>query len=106
MATREEAASVVVLLSHLKAKKNKKREHWVKPWMSSRAEKGAHNNIIRELRFTDPASYRNYLRLSQDQYDELLEMIRPAITKQDTVMRQALSPEEMLSVTMRFLATG
>jgi len=35
-----------------------------------------------------------------------LDLIRPRITKQDTVMRQAIPAEERLIATLRFLATG
>ena len=39
-------------------------------------------------------------------YDELLDMVRPLIQKEDTIMREAIPPNERLSITLRFLATG
>jgi hypothetical protein len=36
----------------------------------------------------------------------LLELVGPKIKKQDTVMRTAISPEERLIATLRYLATG
>ena len=39
-------------------------------------------------------------------FKELLEKVRPYITKQDTRLRKAITAEERLSVTLRFLATG
>ncbi|KAL4091948.1 hypothetical protein QTP88_026547 [Uroleucon formosanum] len=44
--------------------------------------------------------------MNNDSFNELLEMISPIITKQDTVMRKAISPTERLATTLRFLATG
>ncbi len=40
------------------------------------------------------------------EFEFLLQMIRPIITKQHTKMRWAISPRDRLSVTLRFLATG
>ncbi|CAG5043540.1 unnamed protein product [Parnassius apollo] len=44
--------------------------------------------------------------MDRDTFNELLEMVRPMITKKNTVMRQAVSAEERLIATLRFLATG
>jgi len=41
-----------------------------------------------------------------DAFNELLEIILPMNTKQDTVMRKSISPTERLATTLRFLATG
>ncbi|XP_018407677.1 PREDICTED: uncharacterized protein LOC108783575 [Cyphomyrmex costatus] len=38
--------------------------------------------------------------------EELLQLVTPYIQKQNTVMRQAISSRDRLSVTLRFLATG
>ena len=39
-------------------------------------------------------------------FDEILEKVKPQISKQDTTMRSAISPHEKLSITMKFLASG
>ena len=39
-------------------------------------------------------------------FEELLRMVAPLITYQDTTMREAILPAERLAVTQRFLATG
>jgi hypothetical protein len=39
-------------------------------------------------------------------FDEILEKVKPLISKQDTIMRSAISPHERLCITMRFLASG
>ena len=56
-----------------------------------------------EIRLLDTSSYRNFVRMD---VADLLRVIAPRITYQDTVMRQAISPGERLAVTLRFLATG
>ena len=59
MATHEEAASEVVLLSHLKAKQNKKEYIGSKPGCLQEQRKGLtttyHNSRVTDY-FTDPAS--------------------------------------------------
>lgn len=54
----------------------------------------------------DPASFTNYTRMQEDIWNELLVLLTPHIQKQDTVMREAISPRDRLSVTLRYLATG
>lgn len=39
-------------------------------------------------------------------YLELLHLLTPLIKKQDTFLRQSITPHERLTVTLRFLATG
>ena len=38
--------------------------------------------------------------------EELLIKAAPLIAKEDTVMKDVIPPDERLSVTLRFLATG
>ena len=44
--------------------------------------------------------------MNPENFDELLDLIKEKITKQDTQMRQAISPELKLAITLRYLATG
>ena len=39
-------------------------------------------------------------------FEELVLHVAPIIAQQDTQMREAISPEERLALTLRFLATG
>lgn len=39
-------------------------------------------------------------------FDEILEKVKPLISKQDTIMRTAISAHDKLCITMRFLASG
>ena len=59
-----------------------------------------------ELRYEDPASYFNFLRVPPDMFDELLDRLGPLITKQDTPYRKAFEPGLKLAMTMRHLASG
>ncbi|KAJ8932248.1 hypothetical protein NQ314_014811 [Rhamnusium bicolor] len=50
--------------------------------------------------------YLNYLRMDEDNFYFILNLIRPYIEKKNTVLREAVSAEERLVVTLRYLATG
>ena len=39
-------------------------------------------------------------------FKELIELVEPSITKETTNMRLPIAPDEKLTVTLRFLATG
>lgn len=44
--------------------------------------------------------------MSPERFQHLLSLVGPRIRKQDTMMREAISPEERLTLTLRFLASG
>ena len=54
----------------------------------------------------DEEEFRRYLWINTEAYTELIEKVRPVITKKTTFMRKPISAEEKLAVTLRFLATG
>ncbi|ROL42257.1 hypothetical protein DPX16_18179 [Anabarilius grahami] len=53
----------------------------------------------------DMTGFREMLRVTVEEFYELLAMVEPLITRTDTVMRRSISAKERLSVTLRFLAT-
>lgn len=44
--------------------------------------------------------------MNPDEFDFILERVRPFIEKADTRLRKAISAAERLTVTLRYLATG
>ncbi|VVD03101.1 unnamed protein product [Leptidea sinapis] len=62
-------------------------------------------NLINELRIT-PKDFNNYLRINEDTYLHLLSLVTLLIKRQDTILRNAITPHERLTATLRFLATG
>ncbi|XP_041422068.1 protein ANTAGONIST OF LIKE HETEROCHROMATIN PROTEIN 1-like [Xenopus laevis] len=99
------AALAILLLTSIKQKKKRKRSIWSKQWLLHR-HKFSHMGLLKELKENNPDDFRNYLRMSDSNFEHLFEAIRPAITKQNTCMRQAISPEQRLIATLRYLATG
>ena len=89
----------------VKRKRNKRsRSKWCKKWLLKR-KTHSHINLMKDLR-EDPDDWRNYLRMDENAYNELLRLVTPIIQRQNTVMRECISPHERLSCTLRFLATG
>lgn len=90
-----------------KAKKNRKRrQFWVREWIEKRSELGFVSTLYNELKEQNQEMYKNFIRMSVEDFDYLLELVTPLIQKKDTVMRKALTPLERLCVTLRYLATG
>ena len=44
--------------------------------------------------------------MDEPTYLDLLRVVTPFIAKKDTVMREAITPHEKLTATLRYLATG
>lgn len=85
--------------------KKKKRRMWQKNWLANR-EKYYHMSLLRELRDNNPDDFKNYLRMDASTFDELLNLMKPHLSKQDTAMRRSIPADERLIATLRFLATG
>ena len=98
------AATIVIAIicKRRKVKIRKKRSAWVKPWLKRREERGIYNTLVRELRLEEELEYKKFLRT----FDELLKLIEADITKQNTVMRDAIPASLKLAVTIRYLSTG
>jgi hypothetical protein len=99
------AAAVYVALASNKRKKVK-RKYWVKNWVRRRDRQGVYTQLISELQLEDAQQFRNFTRMSAMEFQSLVNVLGPVIGKQDTAMRNAISVEERVIVTLRFLATG
>ena len=60
---------------------------------------------MREL-LLEGSDWPNYLRMNQTTYFELLALVTRLIQRSDTVMRKAITPHEILTATLRYIATG
>lgn len=96
-------AGIIVVSEYLR--KKRVRRKWTKNWLSRRND-FSHMSLLRELRAADPNDFRNYLRMDENTFNLLLNLVGQHLQKQNTVMRQAIPAEERLIATLRFLATG
>lgn len=84
----------------------KRHREWVKVWRKKKSVNGSYSFLTKDLSVYDKPNYRNYLRMSETQFNLLLSFISQDLLKQDTRMRDAITPAEKVAVTLRFLATG
>ena len=82
-----------------------RRSSWTKNWLLQR-DQFCHMPLLREIRENNPEDFRNFLRMTDPVFDRLLALLTPYISRQDTCMRQAITPEQRLVATLRYLATG
>lgn len=90
-------------------KKRKPRSIWVKKWLEKRQSDGAYMKLLSELCFgsdRDDALFRNFLRMSQQNFNEILAMVEPLIERKVTNFRMPISAGERLAITLHYLATG
>lgn len=102
-------ASAAVLLDEERPdnrKRTRNRNAWVSEWVKKRATEGLYAKLLPELRTESPKLYRNFVRMSAEDFEYLRGLVAPFITKTDTQMRKSISAGERLALTLRFLATG
>ena len=78
------------------------REIWIHPLNEDRARKGEFFHLYCDQRYLEDKFFENY-RMSVAQFDEILRKITPLIKKKDTNFRKAITPEEKLSITLRYI---
>jgi len=81
------ASSVVVVIMKRRQKRRKNRKIWTREWLRNRTIFGAYYTLLAELRNLDISSYRNFLRMDVTSFEELLHLVAPIITRQETNMR-------------------
>ncbi|KAJ8884593.1 hypothetical protein PR048_016450 [Dryococelus australis] len=80
----------------------KKRSVWSNKWSLKRIC-FTHVKLVKEL---DADDFCNFMRMDEECFMELLGMVKPFIDKKNTATREAVSAEERLVVTLRYLPTG
>jgi hypothetical protein len=78
----------------------RRRKHWIHPLHMKRLTIGQFHTLYEELN-KYPDKFFQYYRMTQNAFQELLHLIRGYITKSDTRFRNAISPEERLTITIR-----
>ena len=106
VALEEAFLCAIVGAAATKLKKKKRRKLWCKGWLSRRSERGSFAQIFSELESEWPRDFENYTRMSVASFYNLLTKIEPYIRKEDTHLRESISPGARLEATLRFLAAG
>uniref|UniRef100_A0A182YR18 DDE Tnp4 domain-containing protein n=1 Tax=Anopheles stephensi TaxID=30069 RepID=A0A182YR18_ANOST len=81
------------------------RTWWMRPIFFRRQEDGNRllDNIVAEQA---NETVVNFLRMKKEDFIVLLQAIRPAISRMNTNMRDSITAQERLLITLRYLATG
>lgn len=90
----------------------KKKRFWVRPSLKNR-QRNYVEDLLEDLRKDDlgisgemRSSFKNFLRMTSTDLENLIQFIGPSIQKKNTNFRNAISVTERLVITLRFLATG
>ena len=88
--------------------RNERRRLLCREWLGPlrRRQFGLFDQLMVELRMEDPASFRNFLRMPPEMFDQILTRITPRIVKEHTWFRSHFEQGMKLVVTLRHLASG
>ncbi|KAF0715374.1 DDE Tnp4 domain-containing protein, partial [Aphis craccivora] len=75
-------------------------KYWVHPINHDREELNQFDTFYTNLRLYSDKFFE-YYRMSKTSFDELLEKLRPYITKENTQFRNSISAEQQLTITLR-----
>ncbi|KAL1254285.1 hypothetical protein QQF64_016514 [Cirrhinus molitorella] len=105
--SKQRAFQVVCALicSEKQRQKKKNKRIWKRECLGRREQLGL-SVLQRESEMTNENGLEDLMWMTGEEFEFLLRMVGPLITKQHTKMRRAISPRDRLSVTLRFLATG
>ncbi|XP_063625592.1 uncharacterized protein LOC134797293 [Cydia splendana] len=78
---------------------------WIHEINGKRGEHSEYHNLCRELESHEDRFYW-YFHMSRDSFEELHDLLRPHILKNDTNYRKAIGTRERLAVCLRYIRTG
>lgn len=90
-------ASTMLLVLLLRRRKRKRL--WMRPFFKAKDRLAYPNDILN-------SGFLDAFRMSNNDLENLLNMVAPSIAKLDTNYRQSISPKNRLLITLRFLASG
>lgn len=88
----------------LKKKRRKKPRCWVRPLLQRRNEEM--NKILEEIKIDPLSGFKNFTRISCEDFGLLVNATSPFIAKQNTNYRKCVLVSIRLAITLRYLATG
>ncbi|CAH2007715.1 unnamed protein product [Acanthoscelides obtectus] len=96
--------TIILYYFYRKQRNRRNRRYWVHPYIK-RNIKCRLFVAAKELQQTD-AKFLSLYRMSKESYTHLVELLVPHIHQRDTHMRECVSAEERILITIRYLATG
>lgn len=99
MSSLSESEEEEILLWTLTLKRRKSRRIWVHE-INEKRKKLGENLLCKELESHEDRFY-TYFRMSPGSFEDLHNLLKPHITKQNTRFREAISSRERLALTLR-----
>lgn len=90
-----------ILSSKVRKRKRKPRSMWMSEYLKRR-----NYGILNDLELNENLLFKNFTRMSRENFYTLLHIVRPKIEKNNTYFRDAVPPEIRLAICLRYLATG
>lgn len=86
----------------------RRRRIWRRTWLNPARRRtfGIFDQLLVELRREDPSTFRKFLCMPPELYDEILERVRGRIWRQHTWFREPLNEGLKLAATLRHLVSG
>lgn len=109
------SAAFVVIASKVSRKKRREPRFWIRPSLLSRNRYSARDlfvDLVKDdadilnFEYRCNGGFRNFFRMTPSEFENLLQLVGGRITKIDTQLRQCISAQDRLAVTLRFLITG
>ena len=86
--------------------KRKCRRFWIRRLCKERDHTGEYRQLVRDLWLHDNEMFFRYFRMLPETFDILLGLVAPAINKKAMKMREPISADQRLLVTLQYLSTG
>jgi len=91
--------AIIIIRRRRRRREAKVGREWSRDWLKERqSEKGMEEFVVTELA-ADLGGFHSFLRMTHDQFVELLTLVEPTIIGCDTMMRECITPHEMLLTT-------
>ncbi|XP_055714493.1 uncharacterized protein LOC129808727 [Phlebotomus papatasi] len=84
----------------------KRRRVWAREWLLTRPSHGFVENLYDNIASGDFFGHNDFLRMTSEEFEELLQIVGPYLQKKTTKMREPIPPKSRLIITLRHLATG
>ncbi|XP_061716889.1 uncharacterized protein LOC133524757 [Cydia pomonella] len=103
---RELALIAVSLDDDENERRNKKKKaYWVHEMFKERKKEGEYWTSRRHL-LADESKFYSYYHMPKSAFYYILSYIEDSITKKNTTFREAITPEEKLAVTLKYMVSG
>ena len=102
-------AAIGVFVTNRKKKLLKKKQikrFWRRSIFRDRKLHSEYYTLFQVLKDTDREWFFKYIRMSPERFSHLLSLVRDKISKKDTKLRECISAEERLVITLRYLSQG